>query len=156
MGNYEMVPMTTLKDEGLLSFDECKNKLLHLIQYNLDQFKNNSWDLTNRMNKILTDLDPKKNKTILSLRIGTKRFYRSNFRLLNALEKVEFLSKLYQGVSAGCMDKELQYFCEQQAIDVENRKKKHREERKARRKAEREALKKQEAEALKHLPKNNV
>ena len=154
MGSFKITPMTTLKDEGLLSFQNCKDRILDMIKYNIQNFKNNTWDMNNRMLKMLVDLDAKRNKSVLTVRLGGKRVYKCNCATLSAPEKVEFLNKFHEGVSLGYLDKEIENFCEQQVAMAENRKKSQREKRKEQRKAEREALKKQEADALKHLPQN--
>jgi len=152
MGSFKITPMTTLKDEGLLSFQNCKDRILDMIKYNIQNFKNNTWDMNNRMLKMLVDTDEKKNnKSICTVRLGGKKVYRCNCSALSALDKVDFLNKFHEGVSLGCLDKEIEHFCEQQVALAEERKKIHREKRKAQRKAEREASKKQDAENLQHL-----
>ena len=154
MGSFGIVPMKTAKDEGLLSFQNCKDRILQLIQLNIQNFKNNAWSLENRMNKLLVDLDPKRNKSVLTVRVGGKRVYRCNTHMLTPTEKVEFLTKFYQGVSTGCLDREIEDFCEGQVRLAEARKKKQRETRKEQRRLEREAYLQKEANAMKHLPKN--
>ena len=154
MGSFGIVPMTTLKDEGLLSFKNCKDRILKMIETNIHNFKNNEWNMNNRMMKMLVDLDEKKNKSICTVRLGGKRVYRCNCATLTTPQKVEFLAKFYEGVSKGLLDEQIQNFCEQQVALANDRKRIQREKRKAERKAEREALKKQEAEAIKHLPQN--
>ena len=69
-------------------------------------------------------------------------------------QKVEFLTKFYEGVSKGFLDKEIENFCEGQVAMAESRKQKQREQRKAQRRAERIALLTKEADAMKHLPQN--
>ena len=153
MGSFGIVPMTTLKDEGLLSFDNCKDRILKMIELNIHNFKNNAWDMNNRMMKMLVDTDEKKNnKSICTVRLGGKRVYKCNCPSLTAPQKIEFLSRLYEGVSKGLLNKAIEDFCEQQVSLAENRKKVQREKRKAQRQAERDAQKKQEADQLKHLP----
>ena len=152
MGSFGIVPMTTLKDEGLLSFKNCKDRILSMIKLNIQHFKNNTWDIDNRMMKMLVDLDEKKNKSICTVRLGGKRVYKCNCPTLSVPQKVEFLTKFYEGVSKGLLDKQIQDFCEQQVVLAENRKKLQREKRKAERKAEREALEKQKAEEQSHQP----
>ena len=154
MGSFGIVPMTTIKDEGLLSFENCKERIKSMIKLNIQHFKNDTWDIDNRMMKMLVDLDEKKNRSICTVRLGGKRVYRCNCATLTTPQKVEFLTKFYEGVSKGFLDKQIQDFCEQQVALAENRKKIQREKRKALRKAEREAFKKQEAEEKSHQPQN--
>ena len=154
MGSFGIVPMTTLKDEGLLSFKNCKDRILDMIKLNIQHFKNDTWKVENRMMKMLVDLDEKKNKSICTVRLGGKRVYKCNCPTLTVPQKVEFLTKFYEGVSKGFLDKQIQDFCEQQVALAENRKKIQREKKKAQRKAEREAFKKQEAEEKSHQPQN--
>ena len=151
MGSFGIVPMTTLKDEGLLSFQNCKDRILKMINLNIQNFKNDTWDGTNHMMKMLVDLDEKKNKSVCTVRLGGKRVYRCNCATLTLPQKVEFLNKLYEGISRGFLDKKITDFCEQQVALAEDRKKVQREKRKAKRKAEREASKKRDAESLQHL-----
>ena len=152
MGSFGIVPMTTIKDEGLLSFKNCKDRILKMIELNIHNFKNNLWDENNRMMKMLIDLDPKRNKSICTVRLGGKRVYKCNCETLSTPRKVEFLTKFYEGVSKGFLDNKITEFCEQQVALAEDRKKIQREKRKALRIAEREALKKQEAEEKTHQP----
>ena len=155
MGSFGIVPMTTLKDEGLLSFDNCKKRILDMIKYNIQNFKTNAWNENNRMLKMLVDTDEKKNnKSICTVRLGGKRVYRCNCPVLSAIDKVEFLNKFHTGVSQGLLDQNITDFCEEQVALAEERKKINREKRKAKRKAEREALQKKQADAVKHLPQN--
>ena len=152
MGSFGIVPMTTVKDEGLLSFQNCKDRILKMIEFNIQNFKYDTWAKENRMLKMLIDLDPKRNKSICTVRLGGKRVYKCNCETLNTPRKVEFLTKFYEGVSRGFLDKKITEFCERQVALAEDRKKIQREKRKAQRKADREALKKQEAEVQSHQP----
>ena len=154
MGSFGIVPMTTLKDEGLLSFQNCKDRILKMIETNIHNFKNNEWNMNNRMMKMLVDLDPRRDRSVCTVRLGGKRVYKCNCATLSTPQKVEFLTKFYEGVSKGLLDKEIENFCEGQVAMAESRKQKQREQRKAQRRAERIALLTKEADALKHLPQN--
>ena len=44
MSNFGIVPMETLRDEGLLSFDVVKDRILKLIALNIKNFKENLWN----------------------------------------------------------------------------------------------------------------
>ena len=57
-------------------------------------------------------------------------------------------------MSRGCLNKQIEDFCESEVNLANARKDKQKEKRKAKRKAEREAEAKKEAEAKEHLPQN--
>lgn len=156
MGSFGIVPMTTFKDEGLLSFQNCKDRILKMIELNIQNFKTDAWKTENRMLKMLVDLDPKRNKSIFTVRLGGKRIYRCNCDTLTTPQKIEFLTKFYEGTSRGLIDKNISDFCERQVALAEDRKKIQREKRKAQRKADREALKQKEADIQKYQPHNVV
>ena len=154
MGSYSIVPMKNAREEGLMSFDVCKQRILELIQENIRLFKANVWDKKNRMQKLLVDLDKKKNKTVFTIRLGGKRIYRCNTALLDLPSKIEFLTKFYEGVSRGCLNKQIEDFCEKEVNLANARKEEQKKKRREKRKKEREEKAKQEAEAKEHLPQN--
>ena len=154
MGDYNITAMKTAKDEGLMSFDVCKERILNIITENIKLFKANSWDKKNRMQKLLVDLDEKKNKTVFTVRLGGKRIYRCNMTKLDLPSKIEFLTKFYEGVSRGFLDKQIVDFCEKEVNLANARKEKQKEKRREKRKKEREEKAKKEAEAKQHLPQN--
>ncbi|MBP5534241.1 MAG: hypothetical protein J6Y03_01895 [Alphaproteobacteria bacterium] len=152
MSSFGIVPMTTAKDEGLLNFDTCKQRVLDLIKLNIKNFKEDLWKKENRMLKLLVDLDDKRNKSIFTMRLGGKRIYRCNTQKLQLPEKIDFLNKFYSAVAQGMLDKHIVNFCEKEVKLAEARKEKQKEKRKAKRQAEREEQAKKEAEAKKYLP----
>ena len=152
MSSFGIVPMKTAKDEGLMSFDVCKERILKLINENIDLFTENKWDKKNRMQKLLVDLDKKKNKSVFTVRLGGKRIYRCNTNLMSLTEKLAFLRQFYEGVSLGYLDKQILDFCESEVNLANARKEKQKEKRREKRKEEREKKEKEEAEAKKHLP----
>ena len=154
MGSFGIVPMKTAKDEGLMSFDVCKQRVLDLIKLNIKNFKEDLWKKENRMMKLLVDLDDKRKKSIFTVRLGGKRIYRCNTQMLNLPQKVDFLTKFYEAVSRGCLDKQIVDFCEKEVNTANDRKEKQKEKRREKRKAEKEAQAKKEAEAKLHLPQN--
>ena len=153
MSSFGIVPMKNAREEGLMSFEVCKQRILDLIQENIKLFKANVWNKKNRMQKLLVDLD-KKNKTVFTVRLGGKRIYRCNTVLLDLPSKIEFLTKFYEGVSRGCLNKQIEDFCESEVNLANKRKEKQKEKRREKRKKEREEKAKQEAEAKEHLPQN--
>ena len=74
--------------------------------------------------------------------------------MLDLPQKVDFLTKFYEAVSRGCLNKQIEDFCESEVNLANKRKEKQKEKRREKRKAEREAQAKQEAEAKEHLPQN--
>ena len=154
MGSYGIVPMATTRDEGLVSFDVCKQRVLDLIKLNIKNFKEDLWKKENRMMKLLVDLDDKRKKSIFTVRLGGKRIYRCNMQMLEPQQKVEFLTKFYEAVSRGCLDKQIVDFCEKEVKLANARKEKQKEKRREKKKAEKAAEEAKKAEALKHLPQN--
>ena len=57
MSSFGITQLETQKDEGLLSKGSCKQRILDLITLNIKNFRDNSWDKSNQMNKLLIDLD---------------------------------------------------------------------------------------------------
>lgn len=112
------------------------------------------------MNKLLIDLDEKKNTSVFSVRLGGKRIYRCSCQLLPLEQKIAFLTKFYEAVSKGILDTQIETFCENEV----KRKKENKEKNNQKKRAEREedrlkkaakllAEKQAKEEAAKHLPK---
>ena len=154
MGSYGIVPMSTTRDEGLVSFDVCKQRVLDLIKLNIKNFKEDLWKKENRMMKLLVDLDDKRKKSIFTVRLGGKRIYRCNMQMLDPSQKVEFLTKFYEAVSRGYLDSKIVDFCEKEVNLANDRKKKQKEKRKEKLKAKKAAEEAKKAEAKQHLPQN--
>ena len=154
MGSFGIVPMETTRDEGLVSFDVCKQRILDLIKLNIKNFKESLWKKENRMLKLLVDLDDKRKKSIFTVRLGGKRIYRCNTQKLELPEKIDFLTKFYEAVSRGCLDKQIVDFCEKEVNLANVRKEKQKVKRKEKLKAKREAEEAKKAEAQRHLPQN--
>lgn len=154
MGSYGIVPMATTRDEGLVSFDVCKQRVLDLIKLNIKNFKEDLWKKENRMMKLLVDLDDKRKKSIFTVRLGGKRIYRCNTQMLDLPQKVDFLTKFYEAVSRGCLDKQIEDFCEKEVKLANTRKEKQKEKRREKKKAEKAAEEAKKAEAKQHLPQN--
>ena len=54
---YNANKLETSKDEGKLTLDKAKERILSLLTENMRNFKDNTWDVKNRMNKLITDQD---------------------------------------------------------------------------------------------------
>ena len=162
MSSFGITRLETQKDEGLLSKESCKQRILDLITMNIKNFRDNSWDKSNQMNKLLIDLDEKKNISVFSVRLGGKRIYRCSCPLFPTDQKIAFLSKFYEAVSKGILDTQIENFCENEVKRKADMRKKNNEKKKNKREEERLnkaaqllAEAKANEEAMKHLPKVN-
>ncbi len=160
MADFGIVRLETQKDEGLISKASCRQRILDMIELNITNFKNNSWNKKNQMNKLLVDLDEKKNSAIFNVRLGGKRIYRCACPLMKLDQKIEFLTKFYEAVSRGVLDHQIELFCENQVKHREEQKQKQKDKKKADRAkqkadkiAHEEEEKRLQEEAKKHLPK---
>ena len=162
MSSFGITRLETQKDEGLLSKGSCKQRILDLITMNIKNFRDNSWDKSNQMNKLLIDLDEKKNISVFSVRLGGKRIYRCSCPLFPTDQKIAFLTKFYEAVSKGILDTQIENFCENEVKRKADMRKKNNEKKKNKREEERLnkaaqllAEAKANEEAMKHLPKVN-
>ena len=159
MSDFGIVRLETQKDEGLISKASCRQRILDMIELNITHFKNNSWDKSNQMSKLLVDLDEKKNSAIFNVRLGGKRIYRCSCPLMKLDQKIEFLTKFYEAVSRGVLDHQIELFCENEVKNREEQKQKQKDKKKAERAkrkadkiAQEEEEKRLQEEAKKHLP----
>ena len=159
MSSFGITRLETQKDEGLLSKESCKQRILDLITLNIKNFRDNSWNKSNQMNKLLIDLDEKKNISVFSVRLGGKRIYRCSCPLFPTDQKIAFLTKFYEAVSKGILDTQIETFCENEVKLKEERRKANnkkkqdlRNERKLALLKAWEAEKQANEEAMKHLP----
>ena len=160
MSSFGITRLETQKDEGLLSKGSCKQRILDLITMNIKNFRDNSWDKSNQMNKLLIDLDEKKNISVFSVRLGGKRIYRCSCPLFPTDQKIAFLTKFYEAVSKGILDTQIETFCENEVKRKEIMRKKHNEKKKDKREKEKLekaaqllAEAKANEEVMKHQPK---
>ena len=77
---YNAFKIETSKDEGKLTLETAKERILKLLTDNIRNFKEESWNLQNRMNKLI--IDTEKN-SIFTLRLGGKRIVRYSLDLLD-------------------------------------------------------------------------
>lgn len=141
---YNAVKIETYQDEGKLNYENCKKRILNILDDNMRNFKKDTWTKHNRMNKLIVDTDT---QSIFTLRIGGKRIARYVLSLLNTKEKLNFLSDIYADVVNGEFDEEITIFLGEEVKKAEDRKKinsaKRREKKRLQREAE--AAKKKEA-----------
>jgi len=154
MSAFGITQIATQKDEGLLSKESCRKRILKEIEINIQNFKNDGWSKENQMHKLLTELKKKDNviSTIFSVRLGGKRIYRCSCGLLNKQQKIEFLTKFYEAISKGILDEQIENFCENEVKLKEKRKQASRLKKKLKRaeeKAKKEAEEKAAAKAKK-------
>ena len=55
LNKYNATKIETTKDEGKLSLDSCKKRILSILDENMRNFKKDTWNVGNRMNKLIVD-----------------------------------------------------------------------------------------------------
>ena len=110
MGMFHIVPMETNVGNKVFSLEHCRQQILDNICFNIQHFKNNSW--TNKLNtfKMLVDADKRQHLCVFTVRLGNQEIYKCNCILKDITEKLEFLNKIYEGISKGFIDSEIQVY----------------------------------------------
>ena len=139
---YNANKIETSKDEGKLTLDKAKERILQLLTENIRNFKNNTWDISNRMNKLITDTDK---NSIFNLRLGGKRIARYSLDLLTTEQKLNFLADFYTSVANNEFDNEIIEFLAQEVDNAAVRKKEANERRRLKKKAQKEQKAKEDA-----------
>ena len=139
---YNANKIETSKDEGKLTLDKAKERILQLLTENIRNFKNNTWDISNRMNKLITDTDK---NSIFNLRLGGKRIARYSLDLLTKEQKLNFLADFYTSVANKEFDNEIIEFLAQEVDNAAVRKKEANERRRLKKKAQKEQKAKEDA-----------
>jgi hypothetical protein len=132
---YNANKLETSKDEGLLTLEKARERILKLLTENMKNFKENSWDISNRMNKLMTDTEK---NSIFTLRLGGKRIVRYSLDLLNTEQKLQFLADFYTSVAEKEFDEDITDFLAKEIDNANARKKEANERRRNKKKAERE------------------
>lgn len=143
---YNANRIETSKDEGMLTLEKAKERILNLLTENMRNFKDNTWDVKNRMNKLITDTEK---NSIFNLRLGGKRIARYSLDLLNTGQKLNFLADFYTSVSNGEFDEDIIDFLAKEVDNATVRKKEANARRRAKKKEERERKAKEAEEAKK-------
>ena len=104
---YNANKLETSKDEGLLTLEKARERILKLLTENMKNFKDNSWDISNRMNKLMTDTEK---NSIFTLRLGGKRIVRYSLDLLTTEQKLQFLADFYTSVANKEFDEDITDF----------------------------------------------
>ena len=139
---YNANKIETSKDEGMLTLEKAKERILQLLTENIRNFKNNTWDISNRMNKLITDTDK---NSIFNLRLGGKRIARYSLDLLTTEQKLNFLADFYNSVANNEFDNEIIEFLAQEVDNAAVRKKEANERRRLKKKAQKEQKAKEDA-----------
>ena len=139
---YNASKIETSKDEGKLTLDKAKERILQLLTENIRNFKNNTWDISNRMNKLITDTEK---NSIFNLRLGGKRIARYSLDLLTTEQKLNFLADFYTSVANNEFDNEIIEFLAQEVDNAAVRKKEANERRRLKKKAQKEQKAKEDA-----------
>ena len=132
---YNANKLETSKDEGLLTLEKARERILKLLTENMKNFKENSWDISNRMNKLMTDTEK---NSIFTLRLGGKRIVRYSLDLLNTEQKLGFLADFYTSVAEREFDEDITEFLAKEIDNANIRKKEANERRRNKKKEERE------------------
>ena len=141
LNKYNATKIETSKDEGKLTLDKAKERILELLAENVRNFKNDSWNIGNRMNKLLTDTEF---NSIFNLRLGGKRIARYSLNLLNIEDKLNFLSDFYTSVERGEFDDDILDFLAREVDNAVERKKAANERRRIKKKEAKEQKEKEE------------
>ena len=142
LAKYNASKIETSKDEGKLTLDKAKERILQLLTENIRNFKNNTWDISNRMNKLITDTEK---NSIFNLRLGGKRIARYSLDLLTTEQKLNFLADFYTSVANNEFDNEIVEFLAQEVDNAAVRKKEANERRRLKKKAQKEQKAKEDA-----------
>ena len=142
LAKYNANKIETSKDEGKLTLDKAKERILQLLTENIQNFKNNTWDISNRMNKLITDTEK---NSIFNLRLGGKRIARYSLDLLTTEQKLNFLADFYTSVANNEFDNEIIEFLAQEVDNAAVRKKEANERRRLKKKAQKEQKAKEDA-----------
>ena len=142
LAKYNANKIETSKDEGKLTLDKAKERILQLLTENIRNFKNDTWDISNRMNKLITDTEK---NSIFNLRLGGKRIARYSLDLLTTEQKINFLADFYTSVANNEFDNEIVEFLAQEVDNAAVRKKEANERRRLKKKAQKEQKAKEDA-----------
>ena len=132
LGKYKAQKIETSADEGKLTLETAKKRILNLLVENIQNFKNDSWSIANRMNKLIIDTDK---KSLFTLRLGGKRIIRYSLDLLDDMQKLNFLADFYTSVANNEFDDDIVNFLAKE-VDVANQRKKEANERRRLKKQE--------------------
>ena len=142
LAKYNANKIETSKDEGMLTLEKAKERILQLLTENIRNFKNDTWDISNRMNKLITDTEK---NSIFNLRLGGKRIARYSLDLLTTEQKLNFLADFYTSVANNEFDNEIIEFLAQEVDNAAVRKKEANERRRLKKKAQKEQKAKEDA-----------
>lgn len=134
LGKYQAVKLETSKDEGKLTLESAKKRILHLLIENIRNFKEDNWNTSNRMNKLMMDTEQ---NSVFTLRLGGKKILRYSLDLLDTAQKMQFLADFHTSVANGEFDEEIVAFLAREIENSTQRKKEGSERRRLKRLEER-------------------
>lgn len=82
LNKYNAVKLENTQDEGKLTLDSSKKRILKMLDENMKHIKNNSWNIKNRMNKLIVDTET---NSIFTLRLGGKKIIKYSLYLLRLI-----------------------------------------------------------------------
>lgn len=135
LNKYNAVKLENTQDEGKLTLDSSKKRILKMLDENMKHIKNNSWNIKNRMNKLIVDTET---NSIFTLRLGGKKIIKYSLYLLNDREKLNFLSDFYDSIVNNEFDTEILNFISQEIENSQKRRKASLERRKLKKQQEKE------------------
>lgn len=135
LNKYNAVKLENTQDEGKLTLDSSKKRILKMLDENMKHIKNNSWNIKNRMNKLIVDTET---NSIFTLRLGGKKIIKYSLYLLNDREKLNFLSDFYDSIVNNEFDTEILNFISQELENSQKRRKASLERRKLKKQQEKE------------------
>lgn len=137
---YNAAKIENAQDEGKLTLETAKERILKLLTENMKNFKEGCWNLQNRMNKLIIDTDK---KSLFTLRLGGKRIIRYSLDLLDDMQKLNFLTDFYTSVANNEFDDDIINFLAKEVEKASERKKEANERRKIKKKEEKERKQKE-------------
>lgn len=135
LNKYNAVKLESTQDEGKLTLDSSKKRILKMLDENMKHIKNNSWNIKNRMNKLIVDTET---NSIFTLRLGGKKIIKYSLYLLNDREKLNFLSDFYDSIVNNEFDTEILNFISKELENSQKRRKASLERRKLKKQQEKE------------------
>ncbi len=118
---YNGKELASLRDESTLNLAWLTRRVLAIIDENIYCFKSGSWNIRNRLNKLLID-DERSNCTLLNIRVGRKQIARYMFPQLRDMEKVALLEDLKRQVASHQFDEKFSAFLEEELKRAEDKK----------------------------------
>ena len=128
LAKYNLTQITTAREEGALSFENCKNRILEAIKFNIDTILGEGWNKGNNMKKLLTKYA---GKTVFSIRSGSKTIIRlAGLEIRDSVEQIRFLKDAYESIENNEFDRNILDFLESEKETQKLRKEEAKQKRK--------------------------